>query len=211
MKRSRERMKGFIIGFAAAMVLSSSIMVAASTGVMREIFFGVIVTVHGERLELADDMQPFIMDGRTFLPARIVEQIADMPVSWDGETQTVAIGRTPIDEEALLGRWRVESIIIRHILSDDEEEIIDEEIPDNAYFEFLADGTMLATSYSYSYGYSNVTFYWTTRGGQLLLRYWIYPLLYIDVEITDFDLVLTDNYAGWGMYTIMTTKLTRVE
>jgi hypothetical protein len=201
MKKSRERMKGFVIGFVAAMVLSSSIVAAASTGVMREIFFGVTVTVHGEPLELADDMQPFIMGGRTFLPARIVEQIADMPVNWDGETQTVVIGRIPLDEEALLGRWKIERV----------ESFFDGEIVrywpySGQYFEFFADGTLFLEGWIYEGRVYDDILDWSTARGQIFFRS-ADDTTAIDAEIVGQTLVLSGSDLG----TTLVWTLRRVE
>ncbi|MDR2183152.1 MAG: copper amine oxidase N-terminal domain-containing protein [Clostridiales bacterium] len=209
-KKTKERAKGFVIGFVAAMVLSSAVMVAAGTGagVMREIFYGVNIMINGATLELAEDMQPFIMDGRTFLPARIIEQITQMPVNWDGETQTVHIGRMPIDEEALLGRWRAVRITLSYhddFLGETFEEIV--EAPYNAYITFFADGTFLATD---DYG-PDQTSCWEIRDAQLFLDLddTGEALLFIgfDVVMTGNDLTLTMD--TW-MYS-MTTELTRAD
>ena len=198
MKKSRERMKGFVIGFVAAMVLSSSIALVAGTGVMREVFFGVNLVVNGEQLELAEDMQPFIMGGRAFLPARIVEQITDMPVNWNDETWTVYIGRMPVEKEALLGRWQVVSI---EQIFFGERELI--ELDGYAIMEFFDNGTVVVTQE----GQPDHTDYWSLQAGQLVDR----EGAVMDIEIIDNTLILTynDSFQGWEI-TIVST-LTRVE
>ena len=189
MNKSRERMKGFIIGFVVAMVLSSSVMALAGTGVMREIFFGVNVTVHGEPLKLDEDMQPFIMGGRTFLPAMIVEQIVDMPVNWDGETQTVHIGREPIIENMLLGAWRMVSA--KEIFID-----FDEEYDDDIFLVFAADGTLVIAEEGRPVEIEN----WTFRNGQLHIADNEDDVI-IDVEMTETTLTL--SFDDWGTTVIL--------
>jgi len=220
MKKSKERAKGFVIGFVAAMVISSSIMVAASTGVMREIFFDVTVMLHGEPLELDDDMQPFIMDGRTFLPARIVEQIADMPVNWDGETQTVYIGRMPIDAEDIIGVWRavrLETIYespFSFVHPIEENHIVEEMEYPFIYIEFTADGIWKEVDGDPE----DDVLYWAIQSGQLLLNFTNtfgeegtkeMAAIGINVDAVAADVVITDStmvmsYRMWGSTMIMT-------
>ena len=196
MKKSRERMKGFVIGFVVAMVLSSSIALMAGTGVMREVFFGVSVMVNGEPLELEEDMQAFIMGGRTFLPARIVEQIADMPVNWNDETWTVYIGRRPVEEEALLGRWQV--MTIEEIWRGQHQSME----YDNIFLEFFADGTLVASEY----GRPDETQHWTLQAGRLHFES-DWEDVVMDVEIIDDTLILL--FDDWGA--TITITLTRIE
>lgn len=49
-------------------------------------------------LELAMDTIPFIENGRTLLPVRIVSQALGCLVSWDGDTETVYIVQSEYDE-----------------------------------------------------------------------------------------------------------------
>ena len=58
--------------------------------VTRELHFtGITVQVDGVPVEFATDSQPFIMEGRTFLPAGAIAGAVGKEVSWDAETQTV--------------------------------------------------------------------------------------------------------------------------
>jgi len=82
-------------------MLSGTALMAAST-TMREIVFGVRVSLDGEIIQFDDDMQPFIMDGRTFLPARVIAEIAGLHVGYDGATSTVVLTTAAYQ---LLGTW----------------------------------------------------------------------------------------------------------
>ena len=90
------QIKGFIVGVLTTTVLSSTLLVVANTsGVMRELFYGVNIVINGQAYNPPDDMQPFIMDGRTFLPVRGIAEVLDVPVVWDGSTRTVYVGTIP--------------------------------------------------------------------------------------------------------------------
>jgi len=79
----------FIFGVLAALIVSGTALMASP--VMRELAFGVNVTLDGELITFDDDMQPFIMDGRTFLPVRAIAEIMGLDVSFDGATNTVTL------------------------------------------------------------------------------------------------------------------------
>jgi len=96
MKKSKERVRGFVVGFLICAMLSTTIMAAANTGgVMREVFYGVNVVVNGVPQNLTGDMTPFVSDGRTFLPVRGIADVLDVPVEWHGATRTVYVGSIP--------------------------------------------------------------------------------------------------------------------
>lgn len=55
------------------------------------------VVIDGKRADLKDangnTVEPFIVDGTTYLPVRAVANALDKAVSWDGETRTVYLGK----------------------------------------------------------------------------------------------------------------------
>ena len=81
---NKERFTGIIIGFILFAVLSASVMAAASTQtVTKQITYGVNINLNGRLMQLAEDSQPFIMDGRTFLPLRAIAEAVDLSVDFD--------------------------------------------------------------------------------------------------------------------------------
>jgi hypothetical protein len=72
--------KGFIIGIIFTLILSGTIVAASSS--VREIVFGVSVNLEGIPIVFPEDSQPFIMDGRTFLPVRTVADLVGLHVSF---------------------------------------------------------------------------------------------------------------------------------
>ena len=58
--------------------------------------YGVRVVVNGIEQQFADDMRPFIVDGRTFLSVRGIADALGIAVDWDDETATVYIGQRAI-------------------------------------------------------------------------------------------------------------------
>ena len=86
---NKERIKGLIIGFLIATMLSAT--VAYANPQMREIVYGVGVTFNGNIINFEADSQPFIMGGRTFLPIRAVAELVGVDVSFDADTNTVLL------------------------------------------------------------------------------------------------------------------------
>jgi len=86
------QIKGFIAGFLVAAILVAAVFSVANNTSIREVIYGVNVVINGNRWNPPEDMQPFISDGRTFLPVRGIGQALDVPIDWDEETFTVFIG-----------------------------------------------------------------------------------------------------------------------
>jgi len=89
----RLQIKGFVAGILVTVLLSGALLVVANQGgVMRELFYGVSIVVDGRPFHTDGADRPFILDGRTFLPVRVVSEALNVPVNWDGTTMTVHIG-----------------------------------------------------------------------------------------------------------------------
>jgi len=81
--------KGYVAGILTCIMLVG--VVFASNPQVREIFFGVQVSVNGEVQTFDDDMQPFIMDGRTFLPVRGIADALGVDVDFDADANMVLL------------------------------------------------------------------------------------------------------------------------
>ncbi len=57
-------------------------------------------TTHVPRDANGDIVEPFIVDGTTYLPVRAVAEALDKEVSWDGDTKTIFIGTDSQNEDA---------------------------------------------------------------------------------------------------------------
>jgi len=85
----RAAIKGYIAGILTMLLLSGTVLMASPE--TRQLVFGVGVSVDGAAIDFADDMRPFIMDGRTFLPVRAIADIAGFDVGFDGASNTVVL------------------------------------------------------------------------------------------------------------------------
>jgi len=72
-------------------IASTSPQPNVATTITRELTFGVAVSFNDEIQEFTEDMRPFIIDGRTFLPVRAIADIAGLDVGFDGVTNTVLL------------------------------------------------------------------------------------------------------------------------
>lgn len=95
----KKELKGFVIGVAiTSMILTALPIAAEKTTKTAELFYNDIkVVIDGKRADLKDvkgnNVDPFIIDGTTYLPVRAVANALDKAVSWDGDTRTVYIGK----------------------------------------------------------------------------------------------------------------------
>jgi len=92
----RKVIKGYMAGILTMMLLSGTVLMASPA--MREIVFGVNVSVDGNVVQFEEDMRPFIMEGRTFLPVRAIADIAGFDVDFDSATNTVTLSTVATPE-----------------------------------------------------------------------------------------------------------------
>ena len=96
---NKDKLKGFAAGVAASLLVSAAVVPAVAAGVTKtaELYYNNIkVVIEGKQADLKDALgnpvEPFAINGTTYLPVRAVANALDQAVSWDGKTQTVYIG-----------------------------------------------------------------------------------------------------------------------
>lgn len=91
-------LRSFLCGvLTSVLILSLTGTALASTLVNKELYFNNIkIRLNGTELQPKDAngkaVEPFIIDGTTYLPVRAVGEALGLNVSWDGATQTVILG-----------------------------------------------------------------------------------------------------------------------
>ncbi|MCL2874420.1 MAG: copper amine oxidase N-terminal domain-containing protein [Defluviitaleaceae bacterium] len=84
----KQRLQGMLIGALMAVLLLGSANTAAASARTINIIFGVNVVVDGVTQTFPEDMQPFISEGRTFMPLRAIADALELDVEWDNSTRT---------------------------------------------------------------------------------------------------------------------------
>jgi len=150
----KKHIKGFVAGV-LVMALLSVTLIFASPAVVREIYYGIGVVLNGHVVQFDEDSQPFIMDGRTFLPLRAMAEMLGLPVGFDAEQNTVHVGYAV---HPVVGTWR-------------EYVHVDEWIW-RVQFEFFADGTGDFVDFNISTGESSheAYFMWDINAGTIIFE-----------------------------------------
>lgn len=91
-----KRIQGIIVGILIGVLVGSVGVFASSRYVQKTLDYNNIkITLDGEELiPLGSDgsyVEPFIIDGVTYLPVRGIASALDLGVDWDGETKTVLL------------------------------------------------------------------------------------------------------------------------
>lgn len=112
---NKDNLKGFAIGaVCAAIVCTSSVFAQSMQKTFTAYFDNIKVMVNGEEKNLKDtngsDIEPFIVDGTTYLPVRAISELLGMPVNWDGNSKTVYIGEVPEKFTGLLDQNTMSSL-----------------------------------------------------------------------------------------------------
>lgn len=97
-----KKFKGFIAGFTcAAVIVSSTVVGFASTGskTMTAAYNNIKIYVNQQlitpKTASGAVVEPFVVDGTTYLPVRAVAEALGQNVTWDGSTNSVYIGGQP--------------------------------------------------------------------------------------------------------------------
>ena len=95
----KEKLKGFVVGVVLTSLVVGAIPTMAEkvTKSAELLYNNIKVVIDGKQADLKDaqgnTVEPFIIDGTTYLPVRAVSNALNKAVSWDGATQTVYIGK----------------------------------------------------------------------------------------------------------------------
>lgn len=94
----KKRLQGALVGILIGVLLANSVVFAESFSKNAELFYnGIKIFIDGGEIvpkdALGKTVEPFIMNGTTYLPVRAVANAFDQDVEWDGETQSVYIGK----------------------------------------------------------------------------------------------------------------------
>ena len=102
----RDKTKGFVLGALTVILFSSiagTVFAAGKLTTIQVVMGGIKLYVDGKLVIPTDAtgrvVEPFIYDGTTYLPLRALSNALtnnEKPVKWDGETNTIYIGKVPV-------------------------------------------------------------------------------------------------------------------
>ncbi|MEE0868020.1 MAG: peptidylprolyl isomerase [Clostridia bacterium] len=112
---NKDKLKGFAIGaVCAAMLCTGSAFAESMQKTFTAYFDNIKVMVNGEEKNLKDTngnaVEPFIVDGTTYLPVRAISELFNTPISWDGNSKTIYIGEVPESFVGILDQKTMESL-----------------------------------------------------------------------------------------------------
>ena len=92
----KEKIRVFIVGVIIGMIIVTTGVFAKNGGIWKELMYNNIkVTLNNNTVETTDAsgnyVEPFIIDGTTYLPVRAVSSALGLYVNWDSNTNTVKL------------------------------------------------------------------------------------------------------------------------
>jgi hypothetical protein len=84
--------KGFVLGFITCAMLTGSVAYAA-TGTQIEVYFSSLKYMFDGVEKKPTEGQGFIYNGTTYVPLRFIGESVGKDVNWDGDTQTIWVGK----------------------------------------------------------------------------------------------------------------------
>lgn len=99
--------KKFVIAIVCIIISMTTIVSFASSGVRKNIsayYNNIKLVVDGKEIALGkdtagNDIEPFAFNGTTYLPVRAIGEALGKEVQWDGESQTVYVGKDSNESE----------------------------------------------------------------------------------------------------------------
>ncbi len=90
--------KSFVIGAIAGVMIAGSSVFAITGAVQKTLEYNDIkITLNGQEISPTDAngayVEPFTIDGTTYLPVRAIGNALGLSVNWDDETKTVVLGK----------------------------------------------------------------------------------------------------------------------
>lgn len=115
----RNKFKGILIGIITGTIISATTGFALNGSIQKMLEYRDIkICVDGERITPMDAegnyVEPFIIDGTTYLPVRAVANALGKEVSWDGNTHTFYIGKKPESKHMDAFKADIENVIAKH-------------------------------------------------------------------------------------------------
>lgn len=95
-----KKVKSFIIGIVAGTVIAGTVGALAYTDYIEAVYNDITIMVDGKEVNTRNE--PFISEGTTYLPVRDVAEALCKEVSWDGNSNTVYIGKYSDNEATLI-------------------------------------------------------------------------------------------------------------
>ncbi len=99
--KNKSSIKGFILGVAVSVAVGAMMMSGIAASISKQItayYNNIKIVVNGKEVVPKDangkKVEPFIVDGTTYLPVRAVSQALGQDVSWNDSTKTVYIGQS---------------------------------------------------------------------------------------------------------------------
>ena len=92
----KDKIKGILIGVILGLFMTVTSALAVTETVNKELFYNNIkIELNEEEIMPADAngnyVEPFVIDGTTYLPVRAVANALNLNVAWDGDTNTVKL------------------------------------------------------------------------------------------------------------------------
>ena len=113
----KEKIKTLIVGMIIGALLVPTVFATVGT-VTKELSYNDIkITLNGKEVKPTDSdgnyVEPFIIDGTTYLPVRGVANALDLGVEWDGVTNTVKLSNEESESESATGgKLKVGEVIL---------------------------------------------------------------------------------------------------
>ncbi|OWZ83159.1 copper amine oxidase N-terminal domain-containing protein [Natranaerobius trueperi] len=87
---SKEKCKGILIGVILTLLLVSTVFAEEVREQIEVLYNDISIYIDGSRIET--EKEPFIYEGYTYVPIRVISEALDKDVHWDSEKNSISIG-----------------------------------------------------------------------------------------------------------------------
>lgn len=93
------RVPVFLAGLLAGVILATAAVGGAQTRLAELVYRGISIQVNGQTVAIPGGREPFILNGSTYVPLRLVAEALGAVVRWDGENSRVLITANPTPDQ----------------------------------------------------------------------------------------------------------------
>lgn len=138
---NKDKIKGYIAGLSTAILLCSTVTFAQTIEkTVTAVYNNIKIMIDGTQIVPKDAngnvVEPFIIDGTTYLPVRAVASMLGQDVNWDGSTNTVYIGKMPAPANKT--QYSVSTEIMNAFADTALLKVADSEVPGSFYNFYIA-------------------------------------------------------------------------
>ena len=144
-----KQMKYLLVSLIFIVIFTSTVVASTGTKTIQAVFRNIKIIVDGKLITPKDAtgniVEPFIVNGTTYLPVRAISDALGSNVNWDGDTNTISIEKRDVSLDTTRETPKVQSFTGR-LVDTDQLDIYDFSLPYSARVQLNCEHPLINSS-----------------------------------------------------------------